>query len=68
MSLAASGTTATIAAVSATGACWLARINMQIDGGRVPNGTQFAGRWEVHAMRCIPPLLGGTPSFRPGTK
>lgn len=65
MSLAASGSTATIASMSATGACWFARINMQIDGGRVPNGTQFAGSMGGACNALHPPTSGWNSQFPP---
>lgn len=65
MSLAASGAMATIASMSTTGACWFAKIDMQIDGGRVPNGTQFAGSMGGACNASHAPNSGWNSQFAP---
>jgi hypothetical protein len=65
MSLAASGPTATIASMSTSGACWFAKIDMDIDGGRVPNGTQFAGSMGGACNASQAPISGWMPQFPP---
>ena len=65
MSLVASGATATIASMSTTGACWFAKIDMQINGGRVPNGTQFAGSMGGACNASHAPTSGWNSQFPP---
>ena len=65
MSLAVQDQTAVIASLSATGACWFARVNMQVDDGALPTGMQLAGQLGGQCNAQDPPTTGWGSHFPP---
>lgn len=65
MSLAVQDQTAVIASLSATGACWFARVNMHVDDGALPTGMQLAGQIGGQCNAQGPPTAGWGSHFPP---
>ena len=56
---------ATVAMEGATGTCWFARVDMQVNGGASPNGVMFAGEYHTTCWASGPPTSGWSYAFPP---
>ncbi len=60
-----SGPVAMVAMEGATGTCWFARVDMQVNGGAPPTGVMFAGEYHTPCWASGPPPDGWSYSFPP---